>query len=255
MTVSEALDIRSLDVSFGSGRSRLQVLRDVSLTVPFGSTVALVGESGSGKSTLAKAVVGAVTPDSGDILIAGAQIGGRSRRDVAALRRSVQLVPQDPYASLDPRMTVGDAIAEAIDPARGSLRARRGEVDALLESVSMDPDAAGHLPHRFSGGQRQRIAIARALAVEPTLLIADEITSALDCSVQAEILGVLAGLKATRQVSMLFISHDLAVVRHVADEVAVMERGVIVERARRAELFTAPRHEYTRELIASVPSL
>lgn len=253
-TSTDALRITGLDVGFGHGRSRVPVLREVSLSVPTGRTVGLVGESGSGKSTLAKAVVGVVAPDRGEILIDGGPVQA-GRRAVARLRRTVQLIPQDPYASLDPRMTVGDAIAEAIDPARGSLRRRRDEVVSLLNSVSLDGDVAGFHPHRFSGGQRQRIAIARALAVDPTLIIADEITSALDCSVQAEILDVLADLKRTRGVSMLFISHDLAVVRHVADRVAVMRHGEIVEDRTGAELFDAPAHEYTRELLASVPAL
>ncbi len=254
MTVP-ALEIRGLNVSFGSGKKSLHVLKDVSVAVTPGATVALVGESGSGKSTLAKAVVGTVRMDSGEILLDGVQTNARTRADRKRLRRSVQLIPQDPYASLDPRMTIGDTIAEAIDPVRGTMRTQGPKVGELLNAVSLDASAAASYPHRFSGGQRQRIAIARALAVNPTMIIADEVTSALDCSVQAEILDALDDLKRSRGLSMLFISHDLAVVRHVADQVAVMSQGEIVESSPGARLFTAPEHPYTRELLASVPAL
>jgi ABC-type glutathione transport system ATPase component len=232
------LRISGLNVTFGPHR----VLHDVDLDIPEGRTLGLVGESGSGKSTLAKAVVGIVKPASGRIDTGGVD------------RRRIQLIPQDPYASLNPRMTVGEALAEAIDPKRGRVREQRAAIGRLLETVALEPEAADRYPHEFSGGQRQRVAIARALAAEPTLIIADEITSALDCSVQAEVLNVLRRLRAGLNLTMLFISHDLAVVRHVSDEVAVMQAGQIVEHGPRDQIFDRPDHEYTRLLLASALS-
>ena len=228
------LTVRGLNVGFG----RHTVLHDVDLDLAEGRTLGLVGESGSGKSTLAKAVVGMVKPRSGTIT-------------VAAGPRQVQLIPQDPYGSLNPRMTVGQTLAEAIDPKRGRPAEHGARIAELLETVALDAQAADKYPHQFSGGQRQRVAIARALAVRPALLIADEITSALDCSVQAEVLNVLRSLRAQFGLTMLFISHDLAVVRHVSDEIAVMRAGAIVERAPRDQLFRAPAHAYTQRLLAS----
>lgn len=242
------LRIQDLDVTFG----RHRVLRQVGLTVPAGRTVGLVGESGSGKSTLAKAVVGLVRPAAGRILLDGVDL--THARRTAAERRRVQLIPQDPYASLNPRMTVGETLAEALDPRRADRKKHRAEIEALLNRVALDGEAAARHPRAFSGGQRQRIAIARALAVRPALIVADEITSALDTSVQAEVLGVLRELRAELDLTMLFISHDLAVVRHVCDEVAVLRHGTLVEAAPRDTLFTNPRHAYTRLLLDSVPS-
>ncbi|MFE1949249.1 ABC transporter ATP-binding protein, partial [Streptomyces sp. NPDC059524] len=242
------LRIQDLDVTFG----RHRVLRQVGLTVPAGRTVGLVGESGSGKSTLAKAVVGLVRPAAGRILLDGVDIT-HTRRTVAE-RRRVQLIPQDPYASLNPRMTVGETLAEALDPRRADRKKHRADIEALLNRVALDGEAAARHPRAFSGGQRQRIAIARALAVRPALIVADEITSALDTSVQAEVLGVLRELRAELDLTMLFISHDLAVVRHVCDEVAVLRHGTLVEAAPRDTLFTNPQHAYTRRLLDSVPS-
>lgn len=247
------LRIEDLDVSFGHGSGRRQVLRQVSLDLPAGRSLGLVGESGSGKSTVARAVVGLVRPHGGRILVDGQDLSLVRRDELRALRRRVQLIPQDPYASLDPRMTVGEALAEAIDPLRGRVREHRARVGDLLAKVALDPGAAERYPAAFSGGQRQRVAIARALAVEPELIIADEVTSALDCSVQAEVLGVLDGLRRDTGLTMLFISHDLAVVRHVSDEVAVISEGRIVERNTRTKLFGSPEHPYTRKLLASVP--
>ncbi|WP_329115454.1 ATP-binding cassette domain-containing protein [Streptomyces sp. NBC_01465] len=249
------LRIERLDVSFGHGSGRRHVLHEVSFDLSAGRTLGLVGESGSGKSTVAKAVVGLVRPHGGRILLDGRDLTLVRKAELHALRRRVQLIPQDPYASLNPRMTVGDAIAEAIDPRRGRLAEHRERVGELLAKVALDPAAADRYPAAFSGGQRQRIAIARALAVEPELIIADEVTSALDCSVQAEVLGVLDGLRRDMGLTMLFISHDLAVVRHVSDEVAVMSEGRIVEHRTRDELFDDPQHAYTQLLLASVPKV
>ncbi|MEV0096252.1 ATP-binding cassette domain-containing protein [Streptomyces sp. NPDC050738] len=249
------LRVENLDVSFGHGSGRRRVLHEVTFDVPAGRTLGLVGESGSGKSTVAKAIVGLVRPHGGRILIDGEDSTLVRKGALQTLRRRIQLIPQDPYASLNPRMTVGEAIAEAIDPRRGRLREHRPRVEELLAKVALDPTAADRYPAAFSGGQRQRIAIARALAVEPELIIADEVTSALDCSVQAEVLGVLDGLRRDMGLTMLFISHDLAVVRHVSDEVAVMSQGRIVEHRTRDALFGAPEHPYTQLLLASVPKV
>jgi len=236
------LSVQRLNVVFG----RQHVLRDVSVDLPAGRTLGLVGESGSGKSTLAKAVVGLVRPASGRILLDGHDVSPKARR-------RVQMIPQDPYASLNPRMTVGQALAEAVDPRRGSVREHRQRVGELLGMVALDASAADRYPSEFSGGQRQRVAIARALAVKPDLIIADEVTSALDTSVQAEVLNVLRSLRAELSLTMLFISHDLAVVRHVCDRVAVLYRGEIVENTSRERLFARPEHDYTRLLLDSVP--
>ncbi|GGU94909.1 hypothetical protein GCM10010182_08940 [Actinomadura cremea] len=237
-------------VVFGHGRRAHTVLQNVTVAVPKGTTLGLVGESGSGKSTLAKAVVGLVRPRSGRILLDGRDVSGLRGARLTAVRRRVQLISQDPNGSLDPRMRVGRALAEAIDPRRA--RADRAAIAGGLERVALDADAADRYPHEFSGGQRQRIAIARALVAEPDVIVADEITSALDCSVQAEVLNLLADLRARLGLTMLFISHDLAVVRHVSDAVAVMHRGAVVEQGR---IYDAPAHPYTRRLLASAPSL
>ncbi|WP_041732260.1 ABC transporter ATP-binding protein [Conexibacter woesei] len=242
------LAVSGLSVAYG----RTTVVEGVSFTLARGQTLGLVGESGSGKSTVAKAVVGLLRCE-GDVVLDGIDLRRQSRRRLRALRRRVQLVPQDPYASLNPRMTVGAAIAEALgDRPR---RERSHAVAELLETVALDAAAAAKHPHEFSGGQRQRIAIARALAAEPDVVIADEITSALDCSVQAGVLELLHELRARRELAMVFISHDLAVVSNVADAVAVMRHGRIVEQGPLAEVFGAPRTDYARLLLDAVPQL
>ncbi|MFC4914105.1 ABC transporter ATP-binding protein [Actinomadura gamaensis] len=249
------LAAENVTVVYGHGRRAHTVLGDVSLAVPQGTTLGLVGESGSGKSTLAKAMVGLVRPRSGRILLDGEEVSGLRGARLTAVRRRIQMISQDPHSSLDPRMRVGRALAEAIDPRRASARAHAGAVAEGLEMVSLDPDAADRYPHEFSGGQRQRIAIARALVARPDVIVADEITSALDCSVQAEVLNLLADLRVRLGLTMLFISHDLAVVRHVSDAVAVMHHGKIVERGPCDRVYDAPTHPYTRRLLGSAPSL
>jgi len=239
--VSE-LTFEDLTVRYG----RQTAVDRVSLRVPPGRVVGLVGESGSGKSTLARAAVGLVAPDGGRILLDGRPVATRGRN------RPLQMVFQDPYSSLDPRMTIGDTIAEAVP--RGTRRAvRRAEVDRLLELVHLDPARAGAYPGQLSGGQRQRVALARAIAGRPRVVIADEITSALDVSIQGAILNLVRELQRDLGLSILFISHNLAVVRYVADEVAIMLRGRIVEQGRAAEVLAAPRHAYTRALLDAVP--
>lgn len=218
----------------------------VSLTVPPGQVVGLVGESGSGKSTLARAAVGLAPLDAGRILLDGQPVPTRGRR------RPLQMVFQDPYSSLDPRMTIGESVAEAIPP--GSSRAqRRAEVARLLELVHLDPTRAGARPSELSGGQRQRVALARALAGRPSVVVADEITSALDVSIQGAVLNLVRELQRELGLSMLFISHNLAVVRYVATHVAVMHQGRIVEQGPTAQVLAEPDHDYTRALLAAVP--
>lgn len=234
-----SMRFEQVSVRFG----RTQVLHEVSLEVPDGTIVGLVGESGSGKSTLARAAVGLVPVSTGSILVDGVPAGRRA---------GVQMVFQDPYSSLDPRMSIGESIAEAI-PGRPSKAERVGEVARLLELVHLDPGRAGRRPGSLSGGQRQRVALARALAGKPQVLIADEITSALDVSVQGAVLNLIREMQRELGLSMLFISHNLAVVRYVADTVAVMSHGHILEHGPTADVLENPTHDYTRELLAAVP--
>ena len=218
----------------------------VSLTVPSGQVLGLVGESGSGKSTLARAAVGLAPVDSGRITLDGEPVPTRGRH------RPLQMVFQDPYSSLDPRMSIGESIAEAIPP--GTTRAeRRAEVARLLELVHLTPDRMAMRPAALSGGQRQRVALARALAGRPEVIVADEITSALDVSIQGAVLNLVRELQRELGLSTLFISHNLAVVRYVATHVAVMHRGRIVEQGLTSEVLAHPDHDYTRTLLAAVP--
>lgn len=218
----------------------------VTLAVPAGQVVGLVGESGSGKSTLARAAVGLAPVHCGRILLDGAPVPTKGRA------RPLQMVFQDPYSSLDPRMSIGESVAEAMP--RGSSRAeRRAEVARLLELVHLDPTRAGARPAEMSGGQRQRVALARALAGRPQVVIADEITSALDVSIQGAVLNLVRELQRELGLSMLFISHNLAVVRYVASRVAVMQGGRIVEEGPTSQVLAEPAHDYTRELLAAVP--
>ena len=232
---------------------------DVSFTIARGRTLALVGESGCGKSTLARLMVGLDAPTRGsawlDRLDVHATLAG-SADAARALRRRMQMVFQDPYASLDPRWRVGDIVAEPLLEHGLVLPAQApGRVAALLASVGLDGIDVGRFPHQFSGGQRQRISIARAIATGPEFVVCDEPTSSLDVSVQAQVLNLLADLQRDRALTCLFISHNLVVVRYVADDVGVMYLGRIVELAPRSELFPAPRHPYTRMLLAAVPDL
>lgn len=237
-----SLVIDDLTVRYGSAT----VIDRVSLTVPPGQIVGLVGESGCGKSSLARAVVGLVRPAGGQVLLDGAPLPRQGRR------RPVQMVFQDPYSSLDPRMTVGASLAEAI-PERLSAADRHAEISRLLRLVHLDPARADSRPGELSGGQRQRVAFARALAGRPQVVIADEVTSALDVSVQAAVLNLVREMRRELGLSMLFISHNLAVVRYVADQVAVMQHGRIVEHGATHDVLSAPAHAYTRELLDAVP--
>jgi oligopeptide/dipeptide ABC transporter ATP-binding protein len=239
---------------FGRPRAFVRAVDGVSFDVAPGETLALVGESGCGKTTVGRAVLRLVEPTGGSVHFAGHDVLALRRPELRRLRRQMQLVFQDPYASLNPRMTVGAIVGEALyvhGIARGSELEDR--VAAVLARVGLSPDHRRRYPHEFSGGQRQRIGIARALALEPRLLVCDEAVSALDVSIQAQILNLLAELQQELALAYLFISHDLAVVEHLADRVAVMYLGRIVESAPAADLFADPRHPYTRALLAANP--
>ena len=249
------LEVVDLAVHFpGRGGAPVRAVDGVSFAIAPGETLGLVGESGCGKSTVSNAVVGLIAPTRGSVRVLGTEMAGADRATKHALRARVQMVFQDPVTSLNPRMSVGAAVGEPLlvrGIARGAaLRARVGE---LLDEVGLRPEHAGRYPHQFSGGQRQRIVIARALALRPDLLVCDEPVSALDVSVRAQILNLLVALQARRGMASLFVSHDLAVVRHVCDRVAVMYLGRLVELAARDVLFAEPRHPYTRALLAAVP--
>ena len=235
----------------------LQALRGVSLSIQAGHSLGVVGESGSGKSTLARCVMALDRPTSGEVCLNGQDL---FQMDTAALRRArrdFQMVFQDPYGSLDPRQTVARIVAEPLAALEQGLSRpeQRARVAELLASVGLRPGDLDKYPHEFSGGQRQRIAIARALITRPKLIVADEPVSALDVSVQAQVLNLMMDLQETMGVTYLLISHDLAVVRHVCDEVVVMHQGQIVERGSPHDLFRHPKHPYTQALVASVPSM
>jgi len=240
---------------FTRGRA-VQAVTDVSLAVAAGETLGLVGESGSGKSTVGRLLLGLLPPTAGQVTFDGADLATARPAELRLLRRRMQLVFQDPYGSLDPRRTVGAQIGDALGiHALLPKPARPARIAALLEQVGLAPEHAARYPHQFSGGQRQRIGIARALASNPDFLVADEPVSALDVSVQAQVLALLADLRARLGLAMLFISHDLPVVRHLCDRVAVMYLGRIMEEGTVAEVFSAPRHPYTQALLSAAPSL
>jgi oligopeptide transport system ATP-binding protein len=227
---------------------------DVSFDLVRGETLGLVGESGSGKSTAAYCILQAIRPTSGSVVFEGQELTTLSGEDLRKMRRRMQLVFQDPHSSLDPRMTVGDIVDEPLAVHRiGSKRERRARVRELLDVVGFDPSFTNRYPHEFSGGQRQRIGIARALALSPDLIACDEPVSALDVSIQAQILNLLKDLQDEFGLTYLFIAHDLAVVRAVSDRIAVMPRGRIVEQGAAEEVYADPKEEYTEALLKAVP--
>ena len=242
----------------GKPRQFVHAVDGVSFEIAAGTTLALVGESGCGKSTVARLLVGLLNPTRGQVLFDSSPVvSGRDAAKQRLLRRRMQMIFQDPYASLNPRWTVQDIVAEPLRE-HGLTRdsqATRARVAELLVQVGMSPQDGAKFPHQFSGGQRQRISIARALATNADFLVCDEPTSALDVSVQAQVLNLMKDLQAQRGLSYLFISHNLAVVRHVADEVGVMYLGRLVERAAKRQLFAMPRHPYTRMLLDAIPDI
>jgi ABC-type oligopeptide transport system ATPase subunit len=247
------LEVENLVKTYPGSHPR--AVDDVSFTVRRGEVLGLVGESGSGKSTTARCVAGLLAPDSGTVRLGGQAVTGARRGALRALRARMQMVFQDPYSSLNPRMTVADLVGEGllVHGLKRSAAARRARVTELLELVGLSADQLGRHPRSFSGGQRQRIAIARALAVSPELLICDEPVSSLDVSMQAQVLNLFRDLREQLHLSMLFITHDLGVVRYLCDRVAVMEHGQIVEIGDQDQVYGAPDHAYTQALLAAVP--
>ncbi len=238
------------------GKASVHAVNGVNLAVKAGTTLGIVGESGCGKSTLARLLLRLIEPSGGDVLFEGESILAMKRHRLRALRRHVQIVHQDPYASLNPRMSVQAIIAEPLEiHGVGTASSRRARVSELLSLVGLDPEASSKYPHEFSGGQRQRICIARAIALEPKLLILDEPVSALDVSIQSQVLNLLMDLKQRMGLSYVFISHDLSVVKHISDDVAVMYLGRVVEQGPANAVLDNPLHPYTQALVSAVPEI
>jgi ABC-type oligopeptide transport system ATPase subunit len=261
MALLEVKDLRVWFPVFGGLLRRrvddVKAVDGVSFTVESGQTVGLVGESGSGKTTVGRALLKLIGATSGEVIFDGKSILPMKEREFRPLRREMQMIFQDPYGSLNPRMTCGEIIGEALEIHFRELSAgeRRDAVAALLAQVGLKPEMAERYPHEFSGGQRQRIGIARALAVKPRFIVCDEPVSALDVSVQGQIVNLLEDLQEELGISYLFIAHDLAVIEHISDYVLVMHRGKIVEAASAEAIYQDPQDEYTKTLLAAVPQL
>ncbi|WP_051062323.1 ABC transporter ATP-binding protein [Ilumatobacter nonamiensis] len=254
---SPLIELRKLRVEFhphGRSGGALVAVNEASLVVAEGETLAVVGESGSGKSTMARAIVGTVPVAGGEIRLAGRSIAGLKGRQLLEMRRAIQMVFQDPYSSMDPTMRLAEIVGEPLRVhSRLGRKQRLSEVERLLEVVGLSAADARKYPYEFSGGQRQRIAIARAVILEPSVLICDEALSALDVTTQNQILALFVDLRERLKIAMIFIAHDLSVVRHFADRVAVMYLGRIVEHGPVERVFNAPMHPYTKALLNSVP--
>jgi ABC-type oligopeptide transport system ATPase subunit len=239
---------------WGDASSVVKAVDDVSFDIASGEVLGLVGESGSGKSTTGRLILRLIEPTSGQVFYDGKSIFDLSKNEMRELRRQMQIVFQDPYGAFNPRMTVGAILGEALQLRGVSTRtARDAEARKFLDMVQMPQDILGRYPHEFSGGQRQRIGIARALAVEPKFIVADEPVSALDVSTQAEIVNLLLDLQQRLKLTMLFISHDLSVIKVLCDRVVVMQNGKIVEAGSSAQIFNEPQQQYTKELLAAIP--
>ncbi|MGC4389495.1 MULTISPECIES: ABC transporter ATP-binding protein [unclassified Agrobacterium] len=248
------LSVHSLSTHYTGGRGTVRAVDDVSLNIEAGETVALVGESGCGKSSLGKSLMRLVEPSSGRITFKGADVTAMTSSELRGIRRRIQMIFQDPFASLNPRQTVRTILTGPLKVHGIGDRARQREiVEAIVTQVGLPADSLDRYPHEFSGGQRQRIGIARALVLEPELVVCDEPVSALDLSIQAQILNLLVEMKKRLSLSYLFVSHDLSVVRYFSDRVLVMYLGKIVESAPTSELWASPKHPYTRALLAAVP--
>jgi ABC-type glutathione transport system ATPase component len=254
--MNDLLTVTDLHVSYGrSGRRQgaTEILHGVSLALAPGETLGLVGESGSGKTTIGRAILGLVKPSGGEILYAGQNIANYTRRERHRIAKDLQVIFQDPYTSLNPALSVSDILCEPLVVQGKTKRDARAEVGALLDAVGLPSDAARRRPREFSGGQRQRIAIARALAVRPKLIVCDEPVSALDLSTQARVLDLLIEIQNRTGVAYLFVSHDLAVVRHISHRVAVLYHGDIVETGPAGKVTSHPDHPYTQRLLNSAP--
>ncbi|MBW3635991.1 MAG: ATP-binding cassette domain-containing protein [Armatimonadetes bacterium] len=254
------LEVRNLTKHFpaksgmtSSGGNVVKAVDGVSFNIAQGEVLGLVGESGSGKSTTGRLILRLLEPTSGNVHFEGKDVFALPKHQLRELRKEMQIVFQDPYGAFNPRLTVGNIIGEALELRGVPKNSRASTVAHYLEMVQMPANVASRYPHEFSGGQRQRIGIARALAVEPKFIVADEPVSALDVSTQAEIVNLLLDLQKRLNLTMLFISHDLSVVRVLCDRVAVMQNGLLVEVADSEQIFRAPQQEYTRELLAAVP--
>jgi peptide/nickel transport system ATP-binding protein len=254
MSTETLLSVQGLTKQFQTRSGIVKAVDGVSFDVKRGTIIGLVGESGSGKTTAGRCTLRLIEPSEGRIIFDGVDLRTLSERDMRAYRSRLQIIFQDPYSSLNPRLRVDQIIGEALDlhrPVKGT--ARRDRIAELLQRVGLNPDAARRYPHEFSGGQRQRIGIARALAVEPDFIVADEPVSALDVSVQAQVLNLIQDLQQSLGLTMLFIAHDLSVVEYLCDEVIVMYLGRVMERGSSREIYAMPRHPYTQALLSAAP--
>ncbi|MDP2152645.1 MAG: ATP-binding cassette domain-containing protein [Methylotenera sp.] len=239
---------------FGFGKSSVKALNDVSIKLRTGKTLAVVGESGSGKSTLARCLLQLQSIDSGEVIFSGKDLAKLDAESLRSVRKDLQMVFQDPFASLNPRMRVGDLVGEGLlIHGLGNAAERQTKVIAMLNRVGLTEADMQKYPHEFSGGQRQRIGIARALVLQPKVVVCDEPVSALDVSIQAQILLLLKELQQEMALSYIFISHDLRVVRHIADDIVVMHQGQVVEQGKVADIYEQPQHTYTQNLLAAIP--